>query len=577
MTLKFLFLNIKFLVVSVAISMCFTNITLAEDTTVDKKEETKVEKPVTPTSATPPTSAVATDSVTAGSKSANNTASPSNATTTAPSNNAPTNKANNNVDSAKQTTENTANSALPQNPAEVLKPTPTNGSTAENPKTYKDENLSGYKGNVKPMGMFLDVDIKNLPNGNFELSFLVSRSFLAEVKVLNFPYRLLIDIPMPYKWDIPKSSVDKRIPVTLIESFRYGHPSEDIFRVVADLSRPVTLISVNIKEDKDGKFKLTVEFAYGNKSAIGLLNKSIAFNQNSEALGVVKEAARLSNENYVAQAKSESNKIRINSYLSNVDYPLPSVEFKSRPILVMVDPGHGGKDPGAASKDNQVLEKDVVLEISKYIKKYLETNQEVAVVLTRNGDYYLPLKDRILWAEYFGVDLFVSIHADKSPSGSLSSGMSIYTLSEVASDAQAQLLANNANKSDLVAGVDFSKEDDVVNRILTSLYQRVKVNDSISLAQNIIMQSANDVPLLVNPLRSAGFAVLKVPNTPSVLVETGFLSSKQDLENLTSTFYKDKLAKQISAGILAYLFDRKLLSVLPANIDVEALKNANTK
>ena len=228
-------------------------------------------------------------------------------------------------------------------------------------------------------------------------------------------------------------------------------------------------------------------------------------------------------------------------------------------------------------RKEMLLEKDIVLEVAKLLKVYLEDNDKIAVVLTRADDYYLPLRDRILWAEQFAVDLFVSLHADNSETSTNSSGLSIYTLSEVASDIQAQKLANNANQSDIVAGVTASIEDEMVNRILASLAQRVKVNDSIVLAQNVVMQSADVIKLLVNPVRSAGFAVLKVPNTPSVLIELGFLSNEGDRSNFQSISYKQLLARNISIGILAYLYDRKYLNTMPEGINLEALRNANTR
>jgi N-acetylmuramoyl-L-alanine amidase len=414
------------------------------------------------------------------------------------------------------------------------------------------------------LGSIVDVNLVSTPEGIIKLIFEVDKPFMAELKVLNFPFRLMMDIPMPYQWSANNEQIRKKIPVNLVNGFRYGSPSENVFRVITDLARPISLNRAYAVYKAKDKYELIIEMGAGNSTNSVLSRNNIVFVNDTM---VVNNIADIADEKIKAE-KDQQKKARsveqIKSYLNKATYKKPSVPAdKKSKIIVFLDPGHGGKDPGATSFSNSLIEKSLVLDVSKQIKDELEKNNELSVVMTRDGDYYLPLKDRILWAEYLKASLFVSIHADKAEVNSDSAGLSIYYLSDVASDAQAQLLANNTNQSDLVAGVPLTTEDESVNRILISLSQRVKINESTTLAKNIISKVQKDVKVLINPIRSAGFAVLKVPNTASVLVELGFLSNDEDVKNLKNEEYQAKLAKTISLGIQSYLWEKGSFESLP--------------
>ena len=414
------------------------------------------------------------------------------------------------------------------------------------------------------LGSILDVNLVRTPEGIIKLIFEVDKPFMAELKVLNFPFRLMMDIPMPYQWSVNNEQIRKKIPVNLVNGFRYGSPSKNVFRVITDLARPISLNRAYAVYKAKDKYELIIEMGSGNSTNSVLSSNNIVFVNDSM---VVSNIADIADEKIKAE-KEQQKKARsveqIKSYLNEVTYKKPSLPAdKKSKIIVFLDPGHGGKDPGATSFSHSLVEKYLVLDVSKKIKDELEKNTELSVVMTRDSDYYLPLKDRILWAEYLKASLFVSIHADKAEVNSDSAGLSIYYLSDVASDAQAQLLANNTNQSDLVAGIPLTKEDESVNRILISLSQRVKINESTTLAKNIISKVQKGVKVLINPIRSAGFAVLKVPNTASVLVELGFLSNDEDVKNLKNEEYQAKLAKTISLGVQSYLWEKGSLESLP--------------
>jgi len=189
--------------------------------------------------------------------------------------------------------------------------------------------------------------------------------------------------------------------------------------------------------------------------------------------------------------------------------------------------------------------------MARDIKKAIEKNGNFQVKLTRDRDIFLRLRDRVNKARVAGADLFISIHADaiKNPK---TRGLSVYTLSDKASDKEAAALARKENKADLIAGLDLSTENAEVTNILIDLAQRETMNQSAIVAQNLVKELKREVKLLRNTHRFAGFAVLKAPDLPSILVETGFLSNRQDERNLLNAKYRAKLAEAIAKGVKSH-------------------------
>ena len=217
--------------------------------------------------------------------------------------------------------------------------------------------------------------------------------------------------------------------------------------------------------------------------------------------------------------------------------------------IIVIDAGHGGADPGAIR--NNVKEKDLTLMAAKILKNKLE-KKSFTVFLTRKSDYYIRLKNRVKYARDKSPDLFISIHADSTKNKS-TSGTSIYSLSEKASDKLSQALADRENKSDLIAGLDLGELDKAVSDILIDLSRRETKNSSIAFAELFIEKlKKNKVNLLRRPHRQAGFAVLKAPDIPSVLIEMGFISNNNDLKKLTSKKFQENLMDVISLAIEDY-------------------------
>ncbi|MFO1070070.1 MAG: N-acetylmuramoyl-L-alanine amidase [Geminicoccaceae bacterium] len=224
------------------------------------------------------------------------------------------------------------------------------------------------------------------------------------------------------------------------------------------------------------------------------------------------------------------------------------------PVIVL-DAGHGGVDPGAIGVDG-TQEKAITLAMARRLRTLLEESGRYRVVLTRDSDVFLPLRERLRLAREADGDLFVSLHAD-AIGKQHTRGASVYTLSETASDEEAARLAATENKADIIAGTDLSGTDDVVASILIDLAQRDTKNKSIQFADILASELAQVTPLLRRHRRFAGFAVLKSPDVPSVLIELGYISNTEDARNLGSAAYRDKLAAAVVAGIDRYFAQLK--------------------
>jgi len=219
--------------------------------------------------------------------------------------------------------------------------------------------------------------------------------------------------------------------------------------------------------------------------------------------------------------------------------------------LVVIDAGHGGHDPGSSSSDGSEREKDVALAIALAIRDELVQSGDVRVALTRSDDRFLVLAERREIARRLRADLFISIHCDSAPNPQ-ARGASIYTLSETSSDRVAAALAARENKADVINGVDLSRETNDVSSILIDLAQRETMNVSSAFATLLQRELAPLIGLKPNFHKTAGLMVLKAPDVPSVLLETGYISNDDDLALLTSSAYRRKIATGVRRAIDAH-------------------------
>jgi N-acetylmuramoyl-L-alanine amidase len=218
--------------------------------------------------------------------------------------------------------------------------------------------------------------------------------------------------------------------------------------------------------------------------------------------------------------------------------------------VVMLDPGHGGKDPGAIGISG-TYEKHVALASAMELKRQLEASGRYRVELSRTRDVFIPLEERVALAQRHGASLFVSMHADALLDHGVR-GASVYTLAEHASDAQTAALAQRENAADRFAGPSFQGTTPEVARILASLVRQETRVGSARMARSVVGEMGRDVPLLQNPSRHAGFVVLKAADIPSVLVEMGFMSNKQDEAALRQPAHRVRVATAMHRAIDAY-------------------------
>lgn len=231
---------------------------------------------------------------------------------------------------------------------------------------------------------------------------------------------------------------------------------------------------------------------------------------------------------------------------------------KQRKAIIVLDAGHGGIDGGATSRSG-TREKHVVLAFAKRLQKKLNDTGKFTVYLTRKGDYFIKLRDRVKISRKYKADLFISLHADSVARGGNSvRGASIYTLSDGSSDKEAAALARKENRSDILAGVQFKNESKVVASILIDLAQRDSKTKSVSFANMAVRQMRGNVIMRKKPVKFAGFRVLKAPDVPSVLIELGYLSNRNDERNLKSNAWQNKMASSIQRSVVQYFKNRAL-------------------
>lgn len=224
----------------------------------------------------------------------------------------------------------------------------------------------------------------------------------------------------------------------------------------------------------------------------------------------------------------------------------------TRLLTIVLDPGHGGEDPGAVGRSGS-YEKNVTLSVARRLKAKIDAEPNMRSLLTRDGDYFVPLRSRVAKARRVQADLFVSIHADAFVKPH-ARGSSVFVLSESgASSSAARWLAQRENAADLVGGVNLGNKDPYLARTLLDLSQTATINDSVKLAKAVLGELGNINTLHKAQVEQAGFAVLKAPDIPSILVETAFISNPEEEKRLNDQAYQDKMAVAILKGIKAYL------------------------
>ena len=222
-----------------------------------------------------------------------------------------------------------------------------------------------------------------------------------------------------------------------------------------------------------------------------------------------------------------------------------------RPLIIVLDPGHGGEDPGAIGKGG-TYEKDIVLALAKKLKKKIDGEPNMRAMLTRDDDYFVSLKERVAKARAVKADLFISIHADAFGNREVR-GSSVFALSERgATSVAARWLAQREKSADLIGGVNLDVDDPILARTLLDLSQSAQINDSLKLGKFVLDEIGEVNALHKNYVEQAGFAVLKAPDIPSILIETAFISNPEEERRLREDRYQHRLAESVLGGIRRY-------------------------
>ena len=355
------------------------------------------------------------------------------------------------------------------------------------------------------------------------LTFTTSGPVQPTIKVLERPDRLVVDLP-EVNFQMPPEAGRKARG--LVKSFRYGLIGPGRSRIVIELGAPALPAHV------------------GNESTV-----------NGAANALTFELKRADRDAFAKAAAADRP-----SVAETPAVPRPTAD--KRPVIVL-DPGHGGIDTGAIGVSH-TIEKDVVLAFSRDLKGKLEKGGRYRVVITRDDDSFISLRDRVRIAQGNAASLFVSIHADTVRASPEVRGLTVYTNADRASDAEAAQLAESENKADSLAGVESEGSAEEVAGILGELTRRETRTYSHLFARTLVGKMTAAAKLNKNPHRSAGFWVLRAPDVPSVLIELGYLSSKTDVELLTADSWRDKATDSISAAIAAFLAPRMAQQGAPA-------------
>ena len=417
------------------------------------------------------------------------------------------------------------------------------------------------------------------------------------------PYRVVIDLP-EVGWRLPQKPLPRRSGV--FETLRYGLYKPGNSRIVIDLTKPAIIKKTFIlapggthayrlvvdllgssktvfaRHQKDGP----IEVAQLGTSLLTIPNVAkiaapgitppkkpsitVASGAHTVASGAhtitsgaqqkktYKNPDTLRNPNklekIIASLTKKTETAARAKNIANATFQLaprkPENRRNGHKRVIVIDAGHGGPDPGTIGNSG-IYEKHITLAMARELGKQLTNSGRYKVVYTRQRDIFIRLRERVSKGREAGADLFISLHADSIKDRKIS-GPAVYTLSENASDKEAAALAHKENKSDLIAGIDLTHENRDVTNILIDLAQRESMNQSAILAGHLIKALKRKVKVLRNTHRFAGFAVLKAPDMPSVLVETGFLSSPKDERNLRSRAYRERFSAALKKGIDAY-------------------------
>lgn len=397
------------------------------------------------------------------------------------------------------------------------------------------------------------------------------KPFVYKMTLLKNPERIVVDLENTDVNPVLKTLTDKILSSDpYIQQLRVARFKPNVVRIVVDLKAEVKPTMFTLTPAGDYKHRLVLDIYPVADPLMAMLEEMdksqtpLTLDTKPLGQGAVEStlpAEQSGTDAAQTQAKTEPIQTQPAEVAPAATAPGEAVAtsapasnselYTGRKITIAIDAGHGGEDPGAAGASGS-REKDITLAIAKKLKAKIDAEPNMRGVLTRDGDYFIPLHGRVNKARKLQADLFVSIHADAFTNPA-ARGSSVFALSEKgATSASARYLAKKENESDLIGGVSLNVKDPVLARTLLDLSQTATINDSLKLGKAVLGQIANINKLHKNHVEQAGFAVLKSPDIPSILVETAFISNPEEERKLNDDAYQDKLVLSILQGIKQY-------------------------
>lgn len=412
-----------------------------------------------------------------------------------------------------------------------------------------------YSANLSSKESSADLAVlKQISFENDHLNISLSQKTEFKIFALNEPQRLVIDLKNTKFSD---SFEQKKLP-QFVDNFRFRKHQNDL-RIVFEISEPINVIKTSFNENsnvisgelinQNPREKIETKLADSTKSTA--ITKKIDEKPKTPALDDDLIIEKNGNVLRKYKIRTAGNK-KYDGKSDKQNTKQTSSKNKVKNPVIVIDAGHGGKDPGTIGIFAHSKEKNITLAYAKELAKNLQQNPNYQVFLTRDSDEFLPLKERVSRARQKKADLFISLHANAIDDADVS-GFSIYTLSENSSDKQAELLAQKENRADIINGIDFSGASRDVVKTLIDLAQRESKNSSSSFAKFTIDEiESSEIKILDNTHRFAGFMVLTAPDMASVLIELGYLSNKAEEKLINSLGYRRMIAKNLAQAVDKY-------------------------
>ena len=359
---------------------------------------------------------------------------------------------------------------------------------------------------AKPKATLTGIRISQSADDHTRVVFDLSGDFEHSLFTLADPYRIVIDLK-----DTRKSEAIEinRVSTNLMSGLRSASNNNGRLRVVLDLQAKVRPRSFELKPDGKSGHRLVIDLHATNLSPTPIKTSQ--------------------------QERSRAKK----------------------QFVIALDPGHGGRDPGAIGKRG-TREKDIALAVAKKMKTLINRTPGYRAILTRDADRYITLRNRVKKARQAKADIFISLHADSFHKRNVK-GASVYALSlRGASSEAARIIAKKENSSDLIGGISLDDKDDLIASVLLDLSQTATIQDSLELGSDVLSHLGKISRLNNRRVQQAGFAVLKAPDMPSILIETAFLSNPSEEMKLRSPKHQHKLAKAVFSGIRNHLKNRQI-------------------